>query len=154
VTADLPELPRLSEAVADYLGKVGVKAKITSIDRAALSTKRQAKTLSGELLPWSTPNRSVPIQIVTIINALHHSKAQFTSTAVPELDQMIERALAATDVKEVEKLVGDMHRFLYHNAHNITIGEIHTNYAANKKIAAWNLGRNLYDNNLRYVIRP
>jgi peptide/nickel transport system substrate-binding protein len=154
VTADLPELPRLSEAVADYLGKVGVKAKITSIDRAALSTKRQAKTLSGELLPWSTPNRSVPIQIVTIINALHHSKAQFTSTAVPELDQMIERALAATDVKEVEKLVRDMHRFLYHNAHNITIGEIHTNYAANKKIAAWNLGRNLYDNNLRYVIRP
>ena len=62
--------------------------------------------------------------------------------------------LAATDVKEVEKLVGEMHRFLYHNAHNITIGEIHTNYAANKKVAAWNLGRNLYDNNLRYVIRP
>src|SRR5262249_42793986 len=81
---------------------------------------------------------------------LHHSKAQFTSTAVPELDQMIERALAATDVKEVEKLVGEMHRFLYHNAHNITIGEIHTNYAANKKVAAWNLGRNLYDNNIRY----
>src|SRR4029434_9147078 len=80
VTADLPELPRLTEAVADYLGKVGVKAKITSIDRAALSIKREAKTLSGELLPWSTPNRSVPIQIVTIINTLHHSKAQFTST--------------------------------------------------------------------------
>ena len=154
VTADLPELPRLTEAVADYLGKVGVKAKITSIDRAALSTKRQAKTLSGELLPWSTPNRSVPIQIATIINALHHSKGTFTSTAVPELDEMIERALAATDVKAVEKLVGEMHRFLYHNAHNITIGEIHTNYAANKKVTAWNLGRNLYDNNLRYVIRP
>ena len=33
-------------------------------------------------------------------------------------------------------------------------GEIHTNYAAHKKIATWNLGRNLYDNNLRYVIRP
>jgi hypothetical protein len=33
--------------------------------------------------------------------------------------------------------VGEMHRFLYHNAHNITIGEIHTNYAANKKVAAW-----------------
>ncbi|MDZ7378522.1 MAG: ABC transporter substrate-binding protein [candidate division KSB1 bacterium] len=31
VTGDLPELPRLAEAVADYLGKVGVKAKITPI---------------------------------------------------------------------------------------------------------------------------
>jgi peptide/nickel transport system substrate-binding protein len=153
VTSDLPELPRLAEAVADYLGKVGVKAKITTIDRAALSTKRQARTLSGELLPWSTPNRSVAIQIVTIINALHHSKAQLTSTAAPELDQMIERALAATDVKEVEKLVGDMHRFLYRHAHNITIGEIHTNYASNKKVPAWDLGRNLYDNNLRNVVR-
>jgi ABC-type transport system substrate-binding protein len=154
VTGDLPEIPRLAEAVADYLGKVGVKAKITPIDRAALSTKRLAKTLSGELLPWSTPNRSVAIQIVSIINALHHSKAQFTSTAVPELDQMVEQALAATDVKEVEKLVGNMHRYLHRNAHNVTIGEIHTNYAANKKVATWNLGRNLYDINLRHVIRP
>jgi peptide/nickel transport system substrate-binding protein len=153
VTADLPELNRLAEAVADYLGKVGVKAKITPMDRAALSTKRQGKTLSGDLLPWSTPNRSVAIQIVTIINTLHHSKAQFTSTADPQLDQMIERAMAATEVQEMEKLVGEMHRYLYDNANNITIGEIHTNYAANKKITAWDLGRNLYDNNLRYVIR-
>jgi hypothetical protein len=53
----------------------------------------------------------------------------------------------------VEQLVGEMHRYLYDNANNITIGEIHTNYATNKKIAAWDLGRNLYDNNLRYVIR-
>ncbi|MGE3537710.1 MAG: ABC transporter substrate-binding protein [Candidatus Tectimicrobiota bacterium] len=153
VTGDLPEIPRLAEAVADYLSKVGVKAKITPIDRAALSTKRQAKTLAGELLPWSTPNRSVAIQIVGIINALHHSKAQFTSTAIPELDQLVEQALAATDVKEVEQLVGEMHRYLYRQAHNITIGEIHTNYAANKKVTAWNLGRNLYDINLRQVIR-
>jgi peptide/nickel transport system substrate-binding protein len=153
VTADLPELNRLAEAVADYLGKVGVKAKITPMDRAALSTKRQAKTLSGDLLPWSTPNRSVAIQIATIINTLHHSKAQFTSTADPQLDEMIERAMAATDVKKVEQLVGEMHRYLYDNANNITIGEIHTNYAANKKVPAWDLGRNLYDNNLRYVIR-
>jgi peptide/nickel transport system substrate-binding protein len=153
VTADLPELPRLSEAVADYLGKIGVKAKITPMDRAALSIKRQAKTLPGELLPWSTPNRSVAIQIVTIINALHHSKAQFSSTADPQLDQMIERAMGATEVKEVEKLVGEMHRYLYDNANNITIGEIHTNYATSQKISAWDMGRNLYDNNLRYVIR-
>ncbi len=153
VTGDLPELPRLAEAVADYLGKVGVRAKITTIDRAALSTKRLAKALSGELLPWSTPNRSVAFQIVTIINALHHSKAQNSSTVVPELDQLIERALASTDVKEVEKLVGEMHRFLYDNAHNITIGEIHTNYATNKKVPAWNLGRNLYDTNLRHAVR-
>jgi ABC-type transport system substrate-binding protein len=123
------------------------------MDRAALSTKRQAKTLSGDLLPWSTPNRSVAIQIATIINTLHHSKAQFTSTADPQLDALIERAMAATEVKEVERLVGEMHRYLYDNANNITIGEIHTNYATNKKISAWDLGRNLYDNNLRYVIR-
>ncbi|MDQ3831774.1 MAG: ABC transporter substrate-binding protein [Candidatus Tectomicrobia bacterium] len=153
VTGDLPELNRLSEAVADYLAQVGVKARITPLDRAALSTKRQARTLSGDLLPWSTPNRSLAIHIVSIINALHHSKAMFSSTADPELDRLIERALAATDVREAERLVGDMHRFLYDHANNITIGEIHTNYATNQKIAAWDLGRNLYDINLRYLIR-
>jgi peptide/nickel transport system substrate-binding protein len=153
VTADLPELPRLSEVVADYLGKVGVRAKITSMDRAALSTKRQARTLSGDLLPWSTPNRSLAIHIAVIMNTLHHSKSTFTSTADPELDQFIEQALASTDVEEVKQLIGKMHRHLYENAQNITIGEIHTNYAANQKITAWDLGRNLYDNNLRYVIR-
>jgi peptide/nickel transport system substrate-binding protein len=153
VTADLPELPRLTEAVADYLGKVGVRAKITPMDRAALTTKRMARSLSGDLLPWSTPNRSVAIQIATIIYTLHHSKSQTSSTADPELDQLIDRALAATDVATVEKLVGTLHRYLYDNANNITIGEIHTNYATNQKIAQWDLGRNLYDNNLRYLIR-
>jgi peptide/nickel transport system substrate-binding protein len=153
VTGDLPELNRLSEAVADYLAKVGVKARITPMDRAALSTKRQARTLSGDLLPWSTPNRNLAIHIVTIVNALHHSKAMFSSTADPELDQLIERALAATDVQEAERLVGDMHRYLYDHANNITIGEIHTNYATNQKVTAWDLGRNLYDINLRYLIR-
>jgi ABC-type transport system substrate-binding protein len=153
VTADLPELHRLAEAVADYLGKVGVKAKITPMDRSALTTKRVARTLSGELLPWSTPNRSVAIPIAAIVNALHHSKSQNTSTADPALDPLIERAMAATDVAEVKRLVGEMHRYLYHHANNITIGEIHTNYATNQKITAWDLGRNQYDNNLRYLIR-
>jgi peptide/nickel transport system substrate-binding protein len=153
VTADLPELPRLAEAVADYLGKVGVRAKITPMDRAALSTKRLARSLSGDLLPWSTPNRSVAIQIASIIYALHYSKSATSSTADPELDQLIDRALSATDVAAVETLVGVMHRHLYDHANNITIGEIHTNYATNQKIAAWDLGRNLYDNNLRYLVR-
>ena len=153
VTADLPELPRLTEAVADYLGKVGVRAKITPMDRAALSTKRLARSLSGDLLPWSTPNRSVAIQIASIMYALHHSKSATSSTADPELDQLIDRALSATDVAEVEALIGTMHRRLYEQANNITIGEIHTNYATNQKIAAWDLGRNLYDNNLRYLVR-
>jgi peptide/nickel transport system substrate-binding protein len=154
VTGDLPELHRLAEAVADYLAKVGVRAQITPMDRAALSTKRAAKTLAGELLPWSTPNRSVAIQIATIVNSLHHSKSVFSSTADPELDKLIDKAMASTEVKEVERLVGEMHRYLYDNANNITIGEVHTNYATNQKIAAWDLGRNLYDNNLRYLIRP
>jgi peptide/nickel transport system substrate-binding protein len=153
VTADLPELHRLAEAAADYLGKVGVRAQITPMDRAALSTKRAAKTLSGDLLPWSTPNRSVPIQIAAIVNGLHHSKSQFSSTADPELDKLIDQAMAATQVEEVKRLVGEMHRYLYDNANNITIGEIHTNYATNQKITAWDLGRNLYDNNLRYLMR-
>ena len=56
-------------------------------------------------------------------------------------------------MKEAERLVGDMHRYLYDQANNITIGEIHTNYATNQKISAWDLGRNLYDINLRYLIR-
>jgi ABC-type transport system substrate-binding protein len=137
VTADLPELHRLAEAVADYLGKIGVKAKITPMDRAALTTKRVGRTLSGDLLPWSTPNRSVAIQIAAIVNALHHSKSQNTSTADPALDPLIERAMAATDVADVKRLVGEMH----------------TNYATNQKITAWDLGRNQYDNNLRYLIR-
>jgi peptide/nickel transport system substrate-binding protein len=153
VTGDLPEIPRLAEAVADYLGKVGVKAKITPMDRAALSTKRQARTLPGDLLPWSTPNRSLAIHIATIMHTLHHSKATFTSTADPALDRLIEQALAENAVEEVKRLVGEMHRYLYEHANNITIGEIHTNYATNHKIAAWDLGRNLYDINLRYVIR-
>jgi hypothetical protein len=66
--------------------------------RAAYWTKRQAVMLSGDLLPWSTPNRSLAIHIVTIIYALHPSKAMFRSTTNPGLYQLIECGLGTTDI--------------------------------------------------------
>jgi len=65
----------------------------------------------------------------------------FTSTADPALDQMIDRALAATmslrwNAWWARCTATSM------TMHNITIGEIHTNYATNQKIAQWDLGRN------------
>jgi hypothetical protein len=53
--------------------------------------------LSGDLLPWSTPDRSLAIDIVTIINALHPPKAMSRSTTNPGLDRLIERGLETTD---------------------------------------------------------
>jgi len=48
--------------------------------------------------------------------------------------------------------VGEMHRYLYDHA-TISPSARFTNYATNQKIAQWDLGRNLYDNNPRYLIR-
>jgi len=88
------------------------------------------------------------------MSTLHHSRSQFTDHKAPELDAMIEAAQAARTESEAKKLVGDLHRWLYKDYATIPIAEASIPFVADpKKITRWDLGRTLYDNNDRDLIR-
>lgn len=152
---DVPELPRMVEAIAGYMAEIGVTLNIFSTEYPVARTKRMTGNMPGHISCLGTPNRSNTGHLLTIINALHHSKSRFTDHKSPELDAMIEAAQAAKTPDEAKKLVGDIHRWLYNDYATMPIAEASVPFVANaKKITAWNLGRTLYDNNDRGLIRP
>jgi peptide/nickel transport system substrate-binding protein len=151
---DLPELPRLVEAIAGYMAKIGVKLNIFSTEYPVARTKRMTGNMPGHISCLGTPNRSNPGDLLTLMYTLHHSSSRFTDHKSPELDALLEAAQAAKTEQEAKKLIGDLHRWLYHDYATMPIAEASIPFVASpKKITHWDLGRTLYDNNDRDLIR-
>jgi len=151
---DIPELPRLVEAIAGYMAKIGVKLNIFSTEYPVARTKRMTGNMPGHISCLGTPNRSNPGDLLTLMYTLHHSSSRFTDHKSPELDALLEAAQAAGTEQEVKRLIGDLHRWLYNDYATMPIAEASIPFVANsKKITAWDLGRTLYDNNDRDLIR-
>jgi hypothetical protein len=67
---------------------------------------------------------------------------------------MIERAQSAKAEAEGRKIFGDIHRWLYNDYATMPIAEASIPFVADpKKVTQWDLGRTLYDNNDRDLIK-
>jgi peptide/nickel transport system substrate-binding protein len=151
---DVPEMVRLVEAIAGYAAKIGVKLNIFSTEYPVARTRRMTGKMPGHISCLGTPNRANAGDLLSLLHALHHSSSRFTDHKVPELDALIEKATAATSVEEVHKLIGDIHRWTYNDYGTMPIAEVSTPYVVDaKKVPHWDLGRTLYDNNDRGLIR-
>ena len=151
---DVPEMVRLVEALAGYAAKIGVKLTVFSTEYPVARTKRMTGKMPGHISCLGTPNRANPGDLLSLLHTLHHSSSRFTDHKVPELDALIEKATSATSVEEVNTLIGDIHRWMYNDFGTMPIAEVSTPYVADaKKVPQWNLGRTLYDNNERDLIR-
>jgi peptide/nickel transport system substrate-binding protein len=151
---DVPELTRLVEAIAGYMAKIGVKLNIFSTEYPVARTRRMTGKMPGHISCLGTPNRSNAGDLLTLINTLHHSGSRLSDHKVPELDALIEAAQAAKTEAEAKKLLGDIHRWLYNDYATLPIAEASIPFVADpKKVATWDLGRTLYDNNDRDLIR-
>ena len=151
---DVPEMGRLVEAIAGYAAQIGVKLQIFTTEYPVARTRRMTGKMPGHISCLGTPNRSNPGDLLALLFALHHSSSKFTDHKVPALDALIEKASTATHVDEVKQTIGDIHRWMYHDFGTMPIAEVSTPYVADaKKVSQWDLGRTLYDNNDRDLIR-
>jgi peptide/nickel transport system substrate-binding protein len=151
---DVPELTRLVEAIAGYAAKIGVKLTVFSTEYPVARTRRMTGKLPGHISCLGTPNRSSPGDLLTLMHTLHHSSSRLTDHKVSELDALIEAAQSASSATEGKKLIGDIHRWLYNDYATMPIAEGSIPFVADpKKVAKWDLGRTLYDNNDRDLIR-
>jgi peptide/nickel transport system substrate-binding protein len=151
---DVPEMTRLIEAIAGYAARVGVKLTIFSTEYPVARTRRMNAKMPGHISCLGTPNRSSPGDLLTLLHTLHHSSSRLTDHKVPELDALIEAAQSASSEAEAKRLIGDLHRWLYNDYATLPVAEASIPFVANpKKVAKWDLGRTLYDNNDRDLIR-
>jgi peptide/nickel transport system substrate-binding protein len=151
---DVPEMVRLVEAMAGYMAKIGVKLSIFSTEYPVARTRRMTGKMPGHISCLGTPNRASAGDLLSLLHTLHHSSSKFTDHKVPELDALIDKATAAINVEEVHTLIGDIHRWMYNDYGTIPLAEVSTPYVVDaKKVPQWDLGRTLYDNNDRGLIR-
>lgn len=151
---DVPEMTRMVEAIAGYAAKIGVKLHIFATEYTVARNRRMTGKMPGHLSCLGTPNRANAGDLLALLYNLHHSSSKFTDHKVPELDALLERGTTAMQVSEVQKTIGDLHRWLYNDHATMPIAEVSTPYVANaKKVTQWDLGRTLYDNNDRDLIR-
>jgi peptide/nickel transport system substrate-binding protein len=151
---DIPEMTRLVEAIAGYMAKIGVKLNIFSTEYPVARTRRMNGKMPGHISCLGTPNRSNAGEIITLISTLHHSSSRLTDHKVPQLDALIEAAQTAQTEQEAKKLIGNIHRWLYNDYATLPLAEASIPFVTDpKKVAKWDLGRTLYDNNDRDLIR-
>jgi peptide/nickel transport system substrate-binding protein len=151
---DVPELTRLVEAIAGYMAKIGVKLNIFSTEYPVARTRRINGKMPGHISCLGTPNRSNAGELITLLSTLHHSSSRLSDHQVPELDALIEAAQTAQTEQAAKQLIRDIHRWLYNDYATLPIAEASIPFVADpKKVTTWNLGRTLYDNNDRDLIR-
>lgn len=151
---DVPEMARLVEAIAGYAARIGVKLNIFSTEYPVARTRRMTGKMPGHISCLGTPNRANAGDLLSLLYTLHHSSSKFTDHKSPELDALLDKAAAVTKVEEVHSLIGDIHRWMHNDYGTMPIAEVSTPYVVNaKKVPQWDLGRTLYDNNDRGLIR-
>ncbi len=151
---DVPEMPRMIEALVGYMAKIGVKLTIFSTEYSVARTKRMTGKLPGHISCLGTPNRSNAGDLLVLLFNLHHSSSKFTDHKSPEFDALMEKGTTASSLDTVKVVIGDLHRWTYNDHSTMPIAEVNNPYVADaKKVPQWELGRTLYDNNDRDLIR-
>jgi peptide/nickel transport system substrate-binding protein len=152
--SDVPEGPRMIEALAGYFDEIGVKANILPTEYSKYRTGRRAQTIPGEMGYLGAPNRPFP-GFVGLMRALQHSSSPFTSTKDPEFDRLIEAMEGTLDPKEAEEHFLGIYRRYHEQFTHLTLLDIDIPYAANDKVPAdWNLAGRSWEPNFNDVVRP
>ena len=152
--SDVPEGPRMIEALAGYFEEIGVKANILPTEYSKYRTGRRAQTIPGEMGYLGAPNRPFP-GFVGLMRALQHSTSPFTSTKDPEFDRLVEEMEAALDPKEAEEHFLGIYRRYHEQFTHLTLLDIDIPYAANDRIPVdWNLAGRSWEPNFNDVVRP
>jgi ABC-type transport system substrate-binding protein len=157
--ADVPEMPRFVEAVAGYFEEIGVKAKIVPTEYASYRKKRLGFELPGDQggLPatgqLAAPNRPLA-GFVSLMRVLVHTEGRFTSMKDPNMDALIDKMEGTLSEAEAEGYLTEIYRYLYNHYNHLAVVDLDLPYAANKRVAKWDLGGAVWDQNFIYLIRP
>ncbi|HXA96682.1 MAG TPA: ABC transporter substrate-binding protein [Candidatus Dormibacteraeota bacterium] len=101
----------VGEAIAGQLGRVGVRAKITVQDSAAIFSAYSAKKLQMYLFAWkSSPEAGRHLE------TLLHSRTRGYYYQNPEADRLIDAYFAALDPRKRREAGRELHTFLREDA--------------------------------------
>ena len=152
--ADVPEGPRMIEALAGYFEAIGVKANILATEYTKYREARLAKTIPGQMGYLGAPMRPFP-GFIGLMRSLNHSEGNFTSTKDPELDRLIQTTETTLDPQEAEETYREYYNYLYDHYIHLTLLDLDIPYATNDNVPDdWNLSVRSWEPNWLDITRP
>jgi peptide/nickel transport system substrate-binding protein len=116
----VPPWTAMAEAVAGYLGAIGIKVRVRSMERPAMFAAWHGKTLQGVILAASGASGSASTRLENYVV----SWGEFAYGGMPDLDELFNRQARERDPKHREALLHDIQRLVQQRALFVPIFEI------------------------------
>jgi peptide/nickel transport system substrate-binding protein len=132
----VPPWTAMAEAVAGYLGAVGIKVRVRSMERPAMFAAWRAKTLQGVILAASGAIGSASTRLENYVV----SWGEFAYGGYPDLDELFQQQARARDAKRREEILHTLQRLVYDRAMFAPIYEIAGLNGVGPRVAESGLG--------------
>lgn len=116
----VPPWTAMAEAVAGYLGAVGIKTQVRITERPAMFAAWRSKTLQGVILAASGALGSAAARMENYVV----SSGEFAYGGYPELDELFQKQARERDPKRREELLNELQRQVHERAMFVPIYEI------------------------------
>jgi len=110
----------MGEALAAYLQSVGIRTKIRTMERAAMTTAWREKKLKNVIVGITGAGGNA----ATRLDAYISKNGVYTSGVIPEVEDLFQRQARETDVKKREALVHQIQGILHERMTHIPIYEL------------------------------
>ena len=110
----------MGEALASYLQTVGIKTRIRTMERAAMTTAWREKKLKNVIVGITGAGGNA----ATRIEAYVSKGGIYTSGVMPDVEDLFHRQARETDVKKREALIHQIQQILYDRMTHIPIYEL------------------------------
>ena len=115
-----PPYDSMGEALAGYLQSVGIRTKIRTMERAAMTTAWREKKLKNVIVGITGAGGNA----ATRLDAYVSKNGVYTSGVIPEVEDLFQRQARETDVKKREALVHQIQGILHERVTHIPIYEL------------------------------
>jgi peptide/nickel transport system substrate-binding protein len=115
-----PPYNSMGEALATYLGGVGIRTKLRIMERAAMTTAWRERKLKNVIVGITGAGGNA----ATRLEAYVSRNGIYTSGVMPDVEDLFQRQARETDVKKREALLGQIQQILHDRMTQIPIYEL------------------------------
>jgi peptide/nickel transport system substrate-binding protein len=127
----IPPFTSMGEAVVNYLGAVGIRARVRVMERAAFFSAWHEKKIKGLIVTGTAQQGNAAARL----GEFAVSGGHFASGGYPDIDELFHRQVSERDRQKREALLQEMQRRMHERVMFAPIMEVATLHAVGPRVA-------------------